>query len=733
MLITICWCALDQNYEAMKYLFTQFLIAFFSFSITCAQTTIILNESFSNNGNKWFETNDKDYSMKVDNGVYLLENKYSGSSWNFKSLGIDADQVDFNIETEIIIPTGASSSGKNFKSKLNAIKNKVKKGGDGSYGLVWAIYADNSDYHRFLIKADGTFYLDNYYNDEPHAYVKWTSSPHIKPKGEPNVLRVEKRANIVTFYINGQEVHKKGNNTYFGSKVGFFLNGNISVEVKSIIAESLPKVIPQIESGVQANVKERLSDNVNSQYEEVGGVISPDGNHIYIGRKYDPRNKGYSYREKDIDVWYSSRTATDWTAAVNMGYPLNNQGYNWVISVSPDNNTLLLANTYNSDGSSSGSGLSMSYKTANGWSVPSSLNIKGFYNDNNYVDYCLGPNKKVLLMAIENKDTYGQRDLYVSFLTNNNTWSTPMNLGGTINTFGDEESPFLAADNKTLYFGTEGHRGYGSNDIFITRRLDDTWKNWSEPLNIGPQVNTINFEASFLLSAKGDFAYFVSDEDIYKIKTTEAARPEPVVMISGTVYNSKTKAPLSADIRYFDLSENVVLGNAISDPSTGKYKIALPKGKLYGFLGEKDGFYSVSENIDLKELDDYAEVKKDLYLAPIEVGEVIRLNSVFFEFNKADLKSESYNELDRLYDILMKSPGLKIEIAGHTDDKGSEQYNMTLSNSRALSVRKYLLDKGISADRLKSRGYGETQPVVANDSEENRAYNRRVEFRVLSS
>lgn len=702
-----------------------------------AQTTTILNEQFDDNSAGWYENGDKDYDMRVEDGVYRLKNMYNGSSWNRKPLNFDADEEDFTIEAEITEVTNSNKNVKGAKklgAKLKSLKNSIKKEGSGTgiYGLVWAIYSDNSDYHRFLISSSGAFYLDNYYNEEAHAYVSWKKSGAINEPGSPNVLRIEKRANIVTFYINGQEVHKSGNNSFFGSKVGFYAENNVTADVNYIRVDKMSKVIPQVDNATEGNPKERLSDRVNSEYSEVGGVVSPDGRHLYIGRKYDPRNKGYSYREKDIDVWYSSKDANEqWSTAINVGYPLNNQGYNWVISVSPDNNTLLLANTYNADGSSNGSGLSISNKTASGWSVPSTIRIDNFYNNSDYVDYCLGPNKKVLIMSIENDNTYGQRDLYVSFLKDDGSWTKPKNLGNTVNTFGDEESPFLAADNKTLYFGTEGHLGYGSNDIFISRRLDDTWTNWSPPLNVGPKVNTTDFEASFILSAKGDYAYFVSDDDIYRIEMAAAAKPEPVVLVSGTVYNSKTKEPLAADIRYFDLSENVVLGNASSNPSNGAYKIALPKGKIYGFLGEKEGFYATSENIDLKELDNYAEIKKDLYLTPIEKGEVIRLNSVFFEFNKADLKPESYNELDRLYDILAKSSDLKIEIAGHTDDKGSDQYNLNLSNSRAKSVQQYLIQKGIEAGRLQARGYGESQPVVPNDTDENRAYNRRVEFRIL--
>lgn len=716
----------------MKTLLSLTLLLVSCLNYALAQETVIVDEQFIDNSNNWYTGESKDYQMTVNNGVYRIESKSSDPYWIKKDFSFDGDKEDFTIEAAISQPTGAAEKPKKLKDKLKALKSTVQKKSDGVLGLVWAIYADESDYHRFLISSEGSFYLGNYYNSESHPYVTWTASEYIKGPGETNILRVEKKANITTFMINGHIVHKSGNISQIGSKIGFHAEKKIIAEINSLRVTTSKTVIPTVANARQGNQKEALSSNVNSEYNEVGGVISPDGNHLYIGRKYDPNNKGYGVKEEDIDIWYSAKSGeNNWTKAINMGYPLSNEGHNWVISVSPDNNTLLLSNTYAQDGSSDGPGLSISTKKSTGWSVPSKLRVEGLYNDSDYVDYCLGPNKRVLILSIENKDTHGQRDLYVSFLTDDGSWTKPKNMGNTLNSFGDEESPFLAADNKTLYFGTEGHPGFGSNDIFISRRLDDTWTNWSQPLNIGPDVNTKKFEASFLLSAKGDYAYFVSSSDIYRIKMSEAAKPEPVVLVSGIVYNSKTDETLSADIKYFDLTENVILGSAISDPSDGAFKIALPKGKLYGFLAEKDGYYAVSENLDLRELESYAEIKKDLYLSPIIKGETIRLNSVFFEFNKADLKTESFNELDRLYDILVKSPQLKIEIGGHTDDKGTEQYNLNLSKSRAESVKAYLVDKGISESQLTSRGYGESQPVVTNDSEENRAYNRRVEFRIL--
>jgi len=419
----------------------------------------------------------------------------------------------------------------------------------------------------------------------------------------------------------------------------------------------------------------------------------------------------------------------EWTKSKNFGKPLNNTGHNFVIAISPDNNTIITANTYNPDGSSNTSGASISHKKEDGWEVPKDLKIKNFRNDNDYVGFYMGADNKTLLMSVERPGDYGEKDICVSFLQDDNTWSEPKNLGNKVNTFGDETTPFLAADGKTLYFSSDGIPGFGYYDIFVSKRLDDSWANWSTPENLGGYVNTPSSELGFFMGAKGDFAYVSSSGDIYRIGNP--AKPEAVVLVKGTVFNSKTNEPMSANITYSDLNENKEMGNAISDPKTGEYKIVLPAGKLYSFLADKDKFYSVSENLDVKDLEEYKEITKNLYLSPIEKGEIIRLNNIFFETAKADLKEESFSELDRLVEILKNNSLLKIEIGGHTDDVGSNESNLTLSDKRAKSVLTYLNEKGIKTDRLTSKGYGETSPLVANDSDKNKAVNRRVEFKIL--
>jgi len=360
--------------------------------------------------------------------------------------------------------------------------------------------------------------------------------------------------------------------------------------------------------------------------------------------------------------------------------------------------------------------------------------VDDYYNDNDYNNFCLSADRKTLILAIERKDTYGEKDLYVSFLKKDKTWSAPKNMGTTINTYGNEGTPFLAADGKTLYFSTNGKPGYGSSDIFLSRRKNDSWTSWTEPLNLGPQINTKDWDAYYTIPASGEYAYLVSadhsigEADIFRVKVAESAKPEPVVIIHGKVLDKTTNQPLSATIDYHNLSTGEEAGIARSNPSDGSYKIVLPYGKAYGFLAEKTNFLSESDNIDLTTVKQYIEIERNLYLSPIEIGKSITLQNVFFERSKADLLPDSHAELDRLVKVLSDNPQLKIELLGHTDNVGDPALNIKLSEDRVTTIKNYLISKNISAKRLSGKGYGGSKPIASNATEETRKLNRRVEF-----
>lgn len=476
-----------------------------------------------------------------------------------------------------------------------------------------------------------------------------------------------------------------------------------------------------------------LGEAVNSRWHEMLPIISQDGKKIFFTRESHPDNSG---DVKNQDVWMAAMGKdSNFEAAKNLGYPINNDAHNFAISLSPDGNTLLVGNKYNLDGTMS-KGVSISNFKGTNWEYPKPLNL----NDNiigRSVTYSLASNRKVLLMSAEQEDSYGQEDIYAFFRINDSTWSKPVNLGAQINTGASEIAPYLAADMTTLYFSSDGKPGYGDKDFFISRRLDESWTNWSEPQNLGAKFNTSGWDAYFTIPASGEYAYYVStnnsigNEDIFKIKLPDALKPKIVALVSGRVLNAKDYSPIDAEIIYEMLGNNIEAGIARSNPETGEYQIALPAGQNYGFLAKAKDYLSVNENLDLRNVNYYQEIYRDLYLVPVKKGATLRINNIFFEFSKYELLPESFPELNRLAEFMKANTEYKVEIAGHTDDIGATGINNALSQNRAKAVANYLIQAGIEPKRIKTKGYGKSKPIAPNDTEENRAKNRRVEFILL--
>ncbi len=475
--------------------------------------------------------------------------------------------------------------------------------------------------------------------------------------------------------------------------------------------------------------KERLANHINSTTAELLPVISVDGETLFFVRESHPLNIN-NYTQH---VWYASIVPKDsLEKAVYLPAPINNNDNNAVCSITPDGQSLLLLNKYNPDGTM-GQGVSMSRKDGNVWGFPETLEIEDFYNDNNYGEYSLLNDGKTLLITTQRKDGFGNKDVQVCFKKEDGTWTKPKNLGPVINTPASETSPFMASDGITLYFASRGHLGYGNTDLFMARRLDDTWTNWSEPLNLGSTINTPKFDAYYTIPAKGDYAYFVSytdssGADVFRIKLPVNAKPKPVALIKGHVYDAETKKPLSSQINYESLVSGKVMGVANSNKTDGFYSIVLPGGDFYGFQASATNYYPLSQNLDLRKLNEYQEKGIDLFLFPLKVGQKVKLNNVFFDTGKYSFRKETYVELDRLVQFLKENTTAVIRIDGHTDNQGEDASNMVLSNNRAKAVYDYLISKGVQTTQLSFKGFGETAPVDVNTTETGRQNNRRVEF-----
>lgn len=683
----------------------------FIFNNATCQSYVTFEEDFDDNKNEWSESDvDKRYS-EVKNGKFIIEQKESGSSGFWKEVTTNP-HYNYSIEADFKQVSGVDNNG---------------------YGLLWGRY-DWDDYYAFVVSSNGFAKIYGKVDAEKVSIKDWTEFSAVKPMGETNNLKIVQKDKQVKFYVNGELFHTNEYIATVGELTGFKLDNNMRVEVDYIDITHYKQPINLISDPENGYELENLGHNVNTAIEEKSPFITADGKTLYFNRKDDPQNYAPSY----TDIWFSKldTNTNEWGPAKHMGKPLNNTGHNFIISVTPDNNKALLGNTYKSDGSKGSAGVSLSYKKNGNWGVPQTQIVHDFKNNDKYVNYFLTSDGTKLLMSIDDGETHGNKDLFVSFLQGDSTWTKPLNMGNVLNSFMTDFSPFLASDNKTLFFSSYGHPGYGSSDIFMSTRKDDTWTNWTTPQNLGPEINTDDWDAYFALPAKGDYAYLVSqknslgDGDIFRIKVPESIKPEPVLIVKGMVVDKKTHQPIDGYVEYENLSTGVREGIAHSNEWDG-YSIVLPAGSNYGFRAEAKGYIPVSENIDLSNLTAFSDTVINLFVVPVEKGQKIALNNIFFDVGKSTLRDESELELRRMIDILMTHNEYKFEIGGHTDNSGEDKDNKNLSIYRAQTVYKFLIKHGIPESRLSYKGYGSKYPIDSNDSEIGRQNNRRVEITIL--
>lgn len=330
-------------------------------------------------------------------------------------------------------------------------------------------------------------------------------------------------------------------------------------------------------------------------------------------------------------------------------------------------------------------------------------------------------------------------DIYVSLKNNNDEWQTPVNIGPTINTIYCDRSPFLHPDMKTLYFSSSGHGGLGDLDVYKSTRLNDScWNCWSEPINMGKEINSFGSDWGYRISTNGEKAYFSkssteNNEDIYWLNLPPHLRPDFVATVSGKLLDINNK-PVAAEIKWEDLQTGKSVGQSKSDPSDGSFFIVLPLGKIYGYYINKDEYFPISNNLDLRNNNKPIEIVSDIKLVAfkqmIEEGTAVSINNLFFNFGKYDLLPYSIPELKRVAKIINNN-NLKVEINGHTDNIGDDKNNQVLSEKRAGAVKDFLITEGCSASLLTIVGFGKTQPIASNDNENGRAKNRRVELKFV--
>lgn len=545
---------------------------------------------------------------------------------------------------------------------------------------------------------------------------------------------------------------------------------------------------------------------INSSAGEGHPVISRDGKTLYFTG--DEKAGGYGGE----DVWFTTKdSAGEWTKPRPF-VQLNTGSHEAMQSISGDETFAIVFGNY--DGTFGGGDLFYSVQTDEGWSTP--CNLGGVINDGKWQSQAnLAADGKTLVYCSEYDGGFGEGDIYMTRLEDDN-WTKPINLGSTVNTADHEMSPFLAADGKTLYFSSPGHGGFGKDDIFVTRRLDDSWINWSKPKNLGKYINTMDRDLYMAVPSSGNIGYTAKNTpdgygltDVYEFLLPMDMRPEPVFNVYGWVTNEADSAA-GIVIRYIDMETGKEVAKASSDFVKGGYQVSLTPQKKYKVIIDMKGYLYYEEILDLSNPDYYlsketiqdkmkdqmAEIRalqnkydqlakgldemignqtndikqgfedwKNLYteynetskklehtinearfewmsesndkwslqrdyeVQRIKVGAKFELKNIFFDVGKGSLRKESKESLDELVSIMEKSD-ITIELGGHTDNTGSDESNLALSQERVNSVQTYLVNKGINASRITAVGYGEAQPVATNDTEEGRQKNRRVEVKI---
>ena len=506
-----------------------------------------------------------------------------------------------------------------------------------------------------------------------------------------------------------------------------------------------------------------IGNNVNSMQDDYNSVISKNEKRMYFTsrRSYYARpDRNYFDNKFNEDVYVSYYEDGNWGLAQNLGKTVNTKFNDAVLTISPDAQNLFLYRGVKRKGD-----FYVSTAKKDKWTSPK--RFSGKFNSSSSRETTLNfseDGRKAVFVSSDKKESIGGTDIFFTQKGTNDKWEKPVNLGTTINTTYDEEGVFIDSVGTTLYFSSTGHNSMGGYDIFKTTM--DEKGNWSEPVNLGFPINspyndlfyipTGDTAVSYLSSVRQDgYGYM----DIYKITylpppepeiieeepepiidtvvvvitdTVKIQEPEPGFIVRGSVLNSKDSSTVVAKLEVIDMDINQVVATTISGRIDGSYSLKLGEMKDYGIEITAQGYLVFLDILEVEGDSESNEFFRNFLLKPIEVGEKVILKNIFFEFSKAVLTSESYIELGTVLKLMSTNPGLRIEISGHSDNVGSYAYNQTLSERRAKAVVDYLVGLGVDPARLEYAGYASSQPVANNNTEEGRAQNRRVEFKILS-
>jgi outer membrane protein OmpA-like peptidoglycan-associated protein len=432
------------------------------------------------------------------------------------------------------------------------------------------------------------------------------------------------------------------------------------------------------------------------------------------------------------EIWVATIDSTSIKSIEHPPYPLNNALPNSLVSITPDPTAFYILNQYEEKGGMK-KGFSIIRKTPEypGWSFPENINIDDYYTITSEVSLTMSFDGQILILSATRQDSEDM-DLYVCQRKDEKNWSSPKHLGSIINSSERETTPFLSEDNTTLYFSS--NRSDENNDIYMSKRLDDSWLNWSIPVRLDAPINSKFDDSQPYFNMTTGKLFFTSkrdgSSDIFSVKIAPPQATE--VIVKGRILHNQTGELIRKSVVRYSSGKNV---QNIEISEDGNYQIKIPKGVKFSLLPEKSGYTGASEEVLIRRdqyfFQDFYIV--DLALEPLSKDAMIQLAPIYFQQSKSKILEKSYPELERLYSILEENPKLEIQIEGHTDNNGKLEDLIGLSEERAISVKNHLIKLGITSNRIKTIGYGSKFPLNDNSSFEFREKNRRVEFRITKA
>lgn len=481
---------------------------------------------------------------------------------------------------------------------------------------------------------------------------------------------------------------------------------------------------------------QNLGAAVNSRDDEYLPSLTADGQTLVFTRRFPRKATTTANTKEEEDLYVSTLNNGQWSRAERMPEPVNSTDNEGAQCISQDGRIMFYTACNRNDGGGR-CDLYMCVNKSGRWSKP--RNLGSAVNSGAWEGQpTFSIDGRTLYFVSNRKGGHGGMDIWKTTF-DGGQWTAPENLGPEINTEFDEMSPFIHFDDHTLYFSSNRPEGMGGMDLFVAKR-DDNGR-WTQPTNLGYPINTEGDDNNLIVSADGRTAIFASQRDggqgkmdLYSFELPVESRPTVAICFKGRVSNAKDGQPVASDIRIIDLANGTTVANTSSDGKNGLYIVSLPAGKDYAFHVTANGFLFHSQNVEKNNEngnEQWQPVTVDIALHPIESGERIALRNVFFETGRWEILPESEYELAKVVDLLTKNPTLKIELGGHTDNVGRPEANQRLSEQRAKAVYDYLINEGIPSNRLSYKGYGETQPVATNDTDEGRRENRRTEIKVL--